>query len=345
MNFSLGLLSGCRPAARVGCSLKQLSSAVCLLATLLLACQHCPPVAAQAQAADLSEKAGLSGKNVEDDATPVLGTKWVRLKRDKNDDLVGLQTAIIRYRPAAKTGVTKKAADSTNPPFVDLVGAIHVGDKEYYDKLNAHFKQYDALLYELVAPDGSVVARGRGTSNRHPVGMLQNGMKQMLELDHQLEQIDYTKSNFVHADMSPDQFAESMQNRGESFLQLYFRLIGQSIGHQSRQAKKGQSMDVQLFTALFSSDRARQLKKLMATQLAEMESIFLGLGGEEGTTLISERNKVALQVLKKELAAGKSQLGVFYGAGHLVDMDERLRQDFGLEPVSVKWVTAWDLTK
>ena len=121
------------------------------------------------------------------------------------------------------------------------MGAIHVGDKRYYDELNAHFKQYDALLYELVAPDGSVVTRGRGTSNRHPVGMLQNGMKQMLELEHQLEQIDYTKPNFVHADMSPDQFAESMRNRGESFLQLYFRLIGQSIGHQSRQANKGQT--------------------------------------------------------------------------------------------------------
>ena len=49
--------------------------------------------------------------------------------------------------------------------------------------------------------------------------------------------------------------------------------------------------------------------------------------------------------LKKQLAAGKSQLGVFYGAGHLVDMDGSLRKDFGLQPVSVKWGTAWELTK
>ncbi len=345
MKFSLGSLPGCWSSARVGRSLKQIFSTVPLLATLILACQHCELVVAQSQEAD------LPGKNVEADATPPeIGAKWVRLERDENDDLVGLQTAIVRYVPAAKikdqkTSDQQDTADSTDQPFVDLVGAIHVGDKRYYDELNTHFKQYDALLYELVAPDGSVVTRGRGTSNRHPVGMLQNGMKQMLELEHQLEQIDYTKPNFVHADMSPDQFSESMRNRGESFLQLYFRLIGQSIGHQSRQANKGQSIDVQLLTALFSRDRSRQLKKVMATQLTEMESLFLGLGGEEGTTLIAERNKVALQVLKKQLAAGKSQLGVFYGAGHLVDMDGRLRKDFGLQPVSVKWVTAWDLTK
>ena len=33
--------------------------------------------------------------------------------------------------------------------------------------------------------------------------LLQNGMKDMLELEHQLQHIDYHKDNFVHADMSP----------------------------------------------------------------------------------------------------------------------------------------------
>jgi hypothetical protein len=50
-------------------------------------------------------------------------------------------------------------------------------------------------------------------------------------------------------------------------------------------------------------------------------------------------------VLKKQLAAGKNRVGIFYGAGHLNDMDERLRKEFNLEPVSITWLTAWELAE
>jgi len=60
--------------------------------------------------------------------------------------------------------------------------------------------------------------------------------------------------------------------------------------------------------------------------------------------LITERNRAALKVLRDQLNAGKKDLAIFYGAGHLADMDERLREDFGFEPVSITWLTAWDLT-
>jgi hypothetical protein len=95
--------------------------------------------------------------------------------------------------------------------------------------------------------------------------------------------------------------------------------------------------------ALFAKDRARQLKIAMAGQLAEMESLLTAFGGEEGSTLITERNKAALEVLREQIDAGKKKLGVFYGAGHLADMDERLQRDFQLQPVEVTWLDAWKL--
>jgi hypothetical protein len=272
-------------------------------------------------------------------AEPKLGTDWVRLKLADNGDVLGMQTAIIRYaRPP-------KAADPSQPPVVvDLVGAVHVADVAYYQALNERFKQYDALLYELVAPPGTVVERGRGTSNANPVGAIQNGIKVLLELDHQLEQVDYTKPNFVHADLSPDQFLQSMKDRNESFLQMYFRLLGQAMAQQSDMAARGQSLDFDLISALFADDRPRRLKIGLAKQLAEMESLMVSFGGEKGSVLITERNKRALAVLREQIAAGKKKLGIFYGAGHLGDMDERLRKDFGLEPTEIIWLTAWDLT-
>jgi hypothetical protein len=266
-----------------------------------------------------------------------LGQDWVRIAYDDKKAVVGMQTAIVRYKSRAAEG------DATSSPAVDLVAAVHVGDVAYYQHLNEQFKQYDALLYELVAPEGTVVQRGRGTSNAHPIGIMQNGMKTLLGLDHQLEEIDYTQPNFVHADMSPDQFAQAMRDRNESFLQMYFRLLGQAMAHQSEMTAKGESLDFELFAALLSKDRPRRLKTALAKQLAEMESLMVSFGGEQGSVIITERNKMALEVLKKQLAAGKQRIGIFYGAGHLNDMDERLRKEFALEPSSIEWVTAWDL--
>ncbi|MCI0334452.1 MAG: hypothetical protein L0228_14635 [Planctomycetes bacterium] len=279
-------------------------------------------------------------QTTEEEKDSKLGHDWVRVQYDESGEVAGMQTAIVRYRKA-----NARKSENGTPIEVDLIGAVHIGDIAYYRKLNDHFKQYDALLYELVAPEGTVVKRGRGTSNAHPVGAMQNAIKSLLELDHQLEYVDYTRSNFVHADMSPDEFAQSMKDRNESFLQLYFRLVGQAMAHQNQIAAQGDAGDFDLFSALFAKDRPRRLKMVLAKQLSEMESLMVSFGGEQGSVIISERNKKALGVLKKELADGKKRVGIFYGAGHLNDMDERLRKDFDLEPVSITWLTAWNLAE
>jgi hypothetical protein len=124
---------------------------------------------------------------------------------------------------------------------------------------------------------------------------------------------------------------------------MYFKLMSHAMEHQSEMTAKGESLDFELFAALFSKDRPRRLKTALAKQLAEMESLMVSFGGEQGSVIITERNKMALKVLKEQLAAGKKSLGIFYGAGHLNDMDERLRKDFNLTPVSITWMTAWNL--
>lgn len=273
------------------------------------------------------------------DLAPNVGTDWVRVQLDAQKKPLGMQTAIVRY-----AGQATAANGQKGDVLVDLIGAVHVGDVAYYDDLNKRFTQYESLLYELVAPQGTVVPQGRGTSNAHPVGMLQNGMKTVLELDHQLEKVDYKRPNFVHADMSPAQFAKAMRDRNESFLQMYFRLLGTALAQQGDLSAGGPS-DFDVLAALFAKDRPRRLKILLAKQLADMESLMVSFGGEQGSAIITDRNKMALSVLKDQLAAGKKLVGIFYGAGHLQDMDLRLRKDFGLKPVAITWVTAWNLTE
>jgi hypothetical protein len=267
-----------------------------------------------------------------------IGQDWVRVAYDSKGEPLGMQTAIVRYTAAKPTG-----RSGASPVTVDLIGAVHIGDIAYYRRLNEQFKQYDALLYELVAPKGTIVPLGRGTSNAHPLGAMQNLAKDVLELDHQLEYVDYTKANFIHADMSPDEFVQAMKNRNESFLQMYFKLVGAAMAEQSKMAAKGDSSDFDLIAALFASDRARRLKIILAKQLSEMEALMVSFGGEQGSVIISERNQKALDVLKTQLSSGKKHVGIFYGAGHLSDMDKHLRTDFHMQPASITWLTAWNL--
>lgn len=264
---------------------------------------------------------------------------WVRYRETEAGEPIGLETAVARYEGPSPAG--------RGTVSVDLVGAIHVGDRAYYDALNARFRGYDAVLYELVAPEGTVVQRGARVASDNPLGAMQNGMKGLLALDHQLEVVDYTRPNFVHADMAPETLFATMKSRDESVLKLYFRMVGQSIAEQTKAAQNGESAEMDLMRAMFSSpkDRPRRMKIAMASQLTQLESLLTSFGGEKGTTLIHERNRTAMDVLARELAAGKRRVAVFYGAGHLTDMDARLRERFGLRQTAKEWVTAWDLSE
>ncbi len=295
-------------------------------ALLVLASSFAPATLwAQAETAE----AAKSGPKGEADKTR---PQFVRVVRDKDDHPQELQTAIVSY-----TGMKNGVALT-----VDLVGAIHIGDKKYYDDLNKRFADYESVLYELVAPEGTVVPKGgRKQGGGHPIAMLQGGMKSLLELEHQLECIDYTKANFVHADMSPEEFAKSMKDRGEGFVQMFFRMMGQGIANQSKDANR--SSDTQLLFALFAKDRAHRLKQIMAGQFGDVSGAMSALSGPDGSAIITERNKKALEVLTLEIEAGKRKVAIFYGAGHLADMEKRLQQDFHLQRSKLRWLTAWDL--
>jgi hypothetical protein len=261
--------------------------------------------------------------------------KFMRVKKDDRQEVVALETSVVRYTadPAKRPGV-----------YVDLIGAIHVGDKAYYDGLNKLFADYDAVLYELVAPEGTRIPKeGRPSGNAHPVGALQNGLKSMLDLDHQLDCVDYTVKNLVHADMSPDEFATRMKERNEGWMQMALRMMGQSAAMQGRESQRGG--EAKMLLALFAKDRPLRLKRIMAEQMADTEGALAALDGPDGgSTIISERNKKALVVLDRELEAGKKRLAIFYGAGHLPDFEKRLTGELGYQRGDERWLSAWSLT-
>ena len=259
--------------------------------------------------------------------------RFLRLTRLEDGEPKALETAIVRFRPTQADAAT---------PAVDLISAIHVGEPEYYAELNRIFSDYDAVLYELVAPEGArIPQKGAGRNLTNPVSLLQSGLTDLLDLQFQLEGIDYTAGNLVHADMSPEQFARSMRERGESFGEIFIRMMGYTMARQNDGHAAGS--DARMMAALLAADRAMALRRIMAEQFSHMQGAIHAIEGPGGSTLIAARNKVALDVLRRKLDAGKRKVAIFYGAGHMDDILARLCDEFDLEPAKERWLTAWKL--
>jgi hypothetical protein len=246
-----------------------------------------------------------------------------------------LQTAEVTYRNAA--GQT-----------VRLVGAIHIAEREYYDQLNTEFAADDAVLYELVKPkDAGVPTPGvEAPPSDNPISTVQHLMKDVLNLSFQLDVIDYTKPNFVHADLDKETFEKLQQERGETFEDMILKQLMQAFTQPQPQQADGQDAGPtidQLVGALTRPDMEHQIKLIVAKQIDDMQKSGKGFDVMAGTVILGERNKAALKVLTDTLGQGKQRISIFYGAAHMPDLAEHLRA-MGFTPVSCRWNTAWDLT-
>jgi len=264
------------------------------------------------------------------DATAREKTEFVRLTRDPKKQPLALETAVV-------TCVPRDCGQTA--PTVDLVAAVHVADRTYYEELNRLFTKYDAVLYELVAPPGTRIPKGGGAGSSHPVSVLQNAMTRVLDLEFQLRAVDYTKENLVHADLSGEQLADAMRQRGESFWTIFARVMGHAMADQ----KGSGTTDVRMLMALFDKNRALALKRVLAEDFLDLEGSIRAIEGPNGSAIIADRNKAALKVLRKQIDAGNKKLAIFYGAGHMADLQDRLGTEFGLTPISTRWLAAWNL--
>lgn len=289
------------------------------------------------QAEELATKppaaqAGSSAQAASSDANQPAAEVFLRITRTDANRPQSLDTAIV--------GFEGKPGSEYEGRRVDLVGVIHIGDKAYYQQIDKLLAEYDVVLYELVAPDGTRIRPEDLQHRRSLLSSVQSGMKDMLNLEYQLEHIDYLAENFRHADMSPEEFVQDMRDRGDEVWKMLARMMGAGLASQPGGG------DVGILVAMMSNNRAMLLKQTMAKQLLDVDVAVAGLDDASGeNTLIKGRNRKAFEVLKEELAAGKKNIAVFYGAGHLDDMAQRLEQDFQMQPTSKRWLAAWDLQR
>lgn len=136
-------------------------------------------------------------------AAPDAPPEFIRV--EELETVVRLQTALTRY--------TKGDAS------VELVGAIHIADKAYYEALGKRFEGYDALLYEGIGEATPAVAQAPvGKGKFDDLHAAYGAGAEWLGLSYQMEEIDYRKPNFVHADLSFAEFSALQAERGNRCL-------------------------------------------------------------------------------------------------------------------------------
>jgi hypothetical protein len=298
-------------------------SAACLLATAGAQTPVPPPAAAVIPA-----------------ATPAVveeeGPQYIRV--EKTADAVQLQTALVHFK---KAGVT-----------LDLVGAIHIADAKFYHDLNTRFEGYDALLWEGIGgpkigaaapppapePDANEDGSAPAVKKKGNLDGLHTAYvagAKWLGLAFQLNEVDYRKENFVHADLTMDEFNDLQAKRGESLLGFMIK-----AGIASATAKHPQEpSSLKLLTSAIKGDKNGLKRELVGT-LGAADDEVTKLTGD--SVIISDRNAKCLQVLDEQVAAGKKKLGIFYGAAHFTDMEKRLVTS-GWEKTGSEWMVAWDI--
>jgi hypothetical protein len=250
-----------------------------------------------------------------------------------------LDTAIVKF-VNKKTGVK-----------VDLIGAVHIADKEYYEALNDEFKKYDAVLFELVVNetdkngDEKLDKRIFETKKKkNAYSDMQGSFGEFLQLSHQVDHVDYTAKNMVHADLSLQEFLQRVSERGDIFLML-LRAAMMSLQQSEKSASAELETQGRIIGSFFASNPSLSFKRSIARQMTSQLDEAANLLAGESSAIISDRNAAALKVLRKEIKKGTKKIAIFYGSAHLPEFVKSLKKDFKLQETEVTWLVAWDLTK
>ncbi|MCH2176049.1 MAG: hypothetical protein MK193_10015 [Lentisphaeria bacterium] len=216
--------------------------------------------------------------------------------------------------------------------IVTLYGAVHVGEAKYFKKLNESFKQHDVLLFELVG-NPELVRKKTTKKGTSLISASQEKICDLLELKYQLDLIDYSAENFIHADFTDAELKAVLKQRGES---LMGNLVDMTLTDMMSGRESVLNEWLLMATAL-NPNRVTIWRRLMAKEMIEGN-----MDTPTQNTIIHIRNEKALNVMKHQINKGIKDIAIFYGAAHLPDMVEQLEK-MGFDVTKSEWIEAWIL--
>jgi hypothetical protein len=291
--------------------------------------------------------------------TPAPPEAYTRIENPDSNTLQ-LQIAIRKFIPVSGRG-----------PVIWLAGTTHIGEPAYYSALQQRLDATTVVLFEGVNADAHPRKFGKpGTSTplrsapaaRAAEGSeegysMQSALAKSLGLVFQLDAIDYDRSNFYNSDLSVFQIQQLMLNatnsepaqpgepgRSDPTMDSLLQIMDGSslMGLLVKTGIQFISSSPQLqATAKFSLiETIGRLKGDLATMRGippELQRLL--------KILIESRNQAVIEDLKagiKQLPASGS-IAVFYGTGHMDDMETRVVKQLNYRPDGSLWLPAFSV--
>jgi hypothetical protein len=259
-------------------------------------------------------------------------------------NLTQLQVAVRQFVPHDRS-----------QPVVWLAGVSHIGESNYYARLQKLLDAQDLVLFEGVT-DRASRAAGRRTFDRseEDLGSLQNTMAESLGLAFQLSSIDYERPHFRNSDLTIEEIAQLIAKEGtpggkpSKTMEEFQKLLEMMEGDSLVGALIGAGMKL-----IGSSPKLQAVMKLaMIEMLGRFKgdlSQFEGLPPEWQRILeilVRARNDAVLKDLRVELgkrSSEKKSIAVFYGAAHMEDLERRLMEEMNYRPAREDWLPAFSV--
>ncbi len=250
-------------------------------------------------------------------------------------------------------------------PAVWLTGVSHIGESNYYAALQTHLDAQTLVLFEGVgAADGETtnasnenaqsdnLAKSEPRDTAENRGSLQSAMAASLGLVFQLEAIDYRRPSFRNSDLSIAQLRQLMSQQAtssgkpgasESFENLLGLMEGNSWFDAFLQVALrflGANPKLQAFGRLALIDLLGQLQgdpSRLEGLPPELKQLL--------EVLLQRRNEKVIADLKSQLpqVGRQGSIAVFFGTGHMPDLEKRLCGELRYRPANQIWFTAFEV--
>lgn len=268
------------------------------------------------------------------------------------DDTHNLEIAARALRPVRGRG-----------PNLWLVGVSHLGTADYYRDLQRFLDAQPLVLFEGVgATNKTFQLQAEGGFS------LQSALARALKLRFQLETIDYQRPNFRNSDLSLEELARILSGPAAAAPAASGTSPGATTAPQTEPAPApggaafDQLLDAMRGTGLlgglarFGVALIEASPRLQAATLVTLVEVLAQLPGDLPNlpgmpagfqqlfrVLIEERDRKVLADVKREMHARRppASIAIFYGAGHMPDLERRLREELAYCPAEERWWTAF----
>jgi hypothetical protein len=247
-------------------------------------------------------------------------SSWIRVHRDGRTGNGSLDVGVGAF----------ERADGRR---VYLVGAVHVAHADTFAAQQALLDSMDLVLWEGVG--GKDKPSAEAMERFDVLFKTQVLLKNILNLDFQLDSIDYHRAFWRNSDVSINELQSELDRRGLSIIpnEALFRAVFGALFKIVDPAKVPRN-----------EESGRSYRGLIAPLMADPDRVFRQAGAEGlQEVLIQMRNRHVMDDLAAVLNPPDAprRVAIYYGAGHFPDMVRILTEEMGFKYLGVHWVEAW----